>query len=92
MSNHCKIEFYFKAEQMLELLRRNPDAKGIIVRQEIKPRKSAEGKGFTNVTTITAYAKGKAGVTRSVEMDVETDGDSTPIDGCPYPPGCNQEI
>ncbi len=90
MSNYCKIEFYFKAEQMLELLNKNPKAKGIIIKQEIKPRKNADGKGFTNVTTITAYAKGGGG-SRSVEMDAATGEDSAPIDGCPYPPGCDTD-
>lgn len=86
MSKHCKMEFYFKKDDLLKLIKENPDAKGVIIRQEIKPRKNADGKGFINVTAITAYAIGKA-ASRSTEPDEET----KPIDGCPYPPGCSSE-
>lgn len=90
MSNHCKIEFYFKAEQMLELIKKNPDAKGIIIKQEIKPVKDAAGKGFVNLTKISAYAKnGNSRQTDGLAKDTQDVTD--PIEGCPYPPGCDGE-
>lgn len=81
MSNHCKIEFYFKRKDIEKLLAENPDAKGIIIRQEIKPRKTADNKSYINVTTISAYTSLK---TESLE---KTGGDDE-VYGCPIPPGC----
>jgi len=41
MSHQCRIEFYFKADELAKLLKENPGAKGIIVSQEIQ----YQGKG-----------------------------------------------
>lgn len=85
MSHHCKIEFYFKRKDVEELLKTNPDANGLIIRQEIKPRRKADGKTFENVTSITAYARGK-NASKKIEAELDP-GDC--IDGCPFPPGCS---
>lgn len=87
MSNHCKIEFYFKRKDMEALLKANPNADGIIVQQEIKPRKKAGGKGFENVASIKAYVHG-ASAPRSVETETVL---AKQIEGCPYPPGCTRD-
>ena len=90
MSNHCKIEFYFKFEDMKKLLDENEGAKGIIIKQEIKPRKNADSNGFTYTTTITAHAKGPAA--KGVAVEDETNATSgEPIEWYPYPPGCSSE-
>ncbi len=81
MSNHCKIEFYFKKKDIEKLLAKNPEAKGIIIRQEIKPRKTADKKSYVNVTTITAYTAIKTETLRTDAVDDE-------VYGCPIPPGC----
>ncbi len=81
MSDHFKIEFCFRRKDIEGLLSAHPHAKRIIIRQEIKPRKNPDGKGYINVTTITAHAQGA--MTRSLEQHV--------IKGCPSPPGCDEE-
>ena len=88
MSNHCKIEFYFKKDQLLDLINENPDAKGIIIRQEIKPRKNADGKGFTNVVVISAHAKHSK--SRSAMFKTELAKERVVL-GCPNPPGCDAD-
>ncbi len=81
MSDHSRIEFCFRRKDIEKLLSAYPDAKSIIIRQEIKPRKNPNGKGYVNVTTITAHAKNA--LTRSFEQHA--------IVGCPSPPGCEEE-
>ncbi len=85
MSKYCKMEFSFRRKDMEDLLQANPDANSVIVRQEIKFRKKADDKGHESITYITAYAKNISAV------DSTVGDDCPPIDGCPYPPGCNQD-
>lgn len=89
MSKHCKIEFYFKREDMQKLLDENKDAKGIVIKQEIKTRRNGMDKSFTNVTTITAYARQKS-ADKSPETSALIDA-ARPVYGCPFPPGCDAE-
>jgi len=89
MGNYCKIEFYFKKEAMLDLINQNPDAKGIIIKQEIKPRKNAGEKGFTNVTRISAYTIGNDGTGQPNGPATKDALAFSRIEGCPYPPGCD---
>lgn len=81
-TRECKIEFYFKREQLEKLLADNPSAKGIIVKQEIIPRKQPNGKVY-NLVTITARPDKKT-KSRGVKAGEEI------IDGCPFPPGCTE--
>lgn len=88
MNNHCRMEFYFTRKDMQKLLDENPGAEGVIICQEIKPRKVADGDNFINVTTITAYCKSPS----SNQMNFfaaskKMDG----IQGCPNPPGCSPQ-
>lgn len=79
-TRECKIEFYFKRDQLEKLLADNPSAKGIIVKQEILPRKQANGKPY-NLVSITARPDKKS---RGRGTGEEV------IDGCPFPPGCTE--
>lgn len=78
MSNQCKIEFYFKREELEKLLRSHPTAKGVIISQEIKRLKPKGADHYSNVALITARIDNND--------PARPDGDS--VDGCPYPPGC----
>lgn len=77
-NKHCKIEFYFTREKIEKLLKENPHAKGIIIRQEIKVRQTSE-KEILNITEITAHADNGEMKSKSLSKGVE---------GCPNPPGC----
>lgn len=91
MAEKCRIEFYFRAEELRQLLNNNLDAKGVIVSQEIQKEKPKGMDNFVNVTHIRARVHGKlSGVTETAKL-MEADGDPDPeegIDGCPFPPGC----
>jgi hypothetical protein len=91
MAEKCRIEFYFRAEELNQLLKDNPDAKAVIVSQEIRKEKPKGMESFINVTHIRARVHGKlSGTTESAKL--MEGGDEPPpeegIDGCPYPPGC----
>lgn len=81
-AKECKIEFYFKRDELEKLLAGNPSAKGIIIKQEIMPRKQANGKQY-NLVSITARPDKKS---RSRKKGSGEDM----IDGCPFPPGCTE--
>lgn len=81
-SKECKMEFYFKRENIEKLLNENPKAKGIIVKYQIKVRKTAD-KEMINVVEITARVDKKAAASRGAKpVPVES------VPGCPEPPGC----
>ncbi len=84
MSDLCQIQFYFKREDLEKLLNANPDAKGIIVSQEIRKEKPHGMDHYVNITHITARPDQK----NQANPGTAAPGD-TLIDGCPYPPGCN---
>jgi hypothetical protein len=89
MASKCKMEFYFKREALLKLIKKNPTAKGIIISQEIVPRKGADG----NVSSIvyirarTTNQKDAALTTKARKTAVAGEEE---VDGCPYPPGCTE--
>jgi hypothetical protein len=90
MASECRIEFYFRAEDLKKLLKAHPKAKGIIVSQEIRKEKPKGAASYVNVARIRARVDlipPKA--TKSSKL--MTGGDEPPadgIDGCPFPPGC----
>ncbi len=91
MAEKCRIEFYFRAGELFKLLQDHPDAKGVIVSQEIRKEKPKGMDHFVNVTHIRARLHGTiSGATESVMlMDGGDDPDPEEgIDGCPFPPGC----
>ncbi|WP_346239076.1 hypothetical protein ABDK00_010090 [Niabella insulamsoli] len=77
-NNACKLEFYFTRESIERLLKENPEAKGIIICQEIKVRHAAD-KQKLNVVEISARADN--GKLRKKSMLKQ-------VNGCPNPPGC----
>lgn len=90
-SKQCKMEFYFTRENIEKLLKNNPAAKGIIIRQEIKLRTTSDNKTI-NVIEIKAIAD-NAGIENKktalkASSVTDTDGSVAEIDGCPQPPGC----
>jgi len=88
-SKQCKIEFYFTREKIEQLLKANPHAKGIIISQEIKVRRTAEN-GTLNVVEIKARAdNGAQKGGSSIQAVSKTASDE--VDGCPNPPGCGPE-
>lgn len=83
MPNDCRIQFYFKREDLLNLLLANPTARGVIISEQISREIPSGASNSVNVVHITA------------RMDDGTDVDGMPADpgdegiiGCPYPPGC----
>lgn len=84
-NNQCKVEFYFKREKIERLLRENPDARGIIISQEIKVRFTADKKKL-NVMEICARADNRNITSRALKSTV-----SATEDGCPFPPGCDND-
>ncbi len=96
MSNDCKIEFYFRREELQRLLEKNPDAKGIIVSQAIVREKPKGAENYVNVVRIKARADVPGAPAAMKVMAAAADGggdtgDSPGDDtilGCPYPPGC----
>jgi hypothetical protein len=94
MARECRIEYYFRAEELKRLLDANPDARGIIVSQEIRKEKPKGTDSFVNVARIRARVhKGPLG-DETTSAKLMEGGDEPPpppeegIDGCPYPPGC----
>ncbi|MEO7530007.1 MAG: hypothetical protein ABIS69_01305 [Sediminibacterium sp.] len=93
MANECRIQFYFKTDDLKKLLKANPKAKGLIVSQEISREKPRGSLKYLNIAHIKATVDmGK--VTKSRKgIALEKGGDDPPtdesIDGCPFPPGCN---
>ncbi len=83
--HQCRIEFYFKADQIQKLLTDNPDAKGIIISEEIRREKPHGMDHYINVVHLTARVDLHEGAKKS---SVNGGGDEI-VDGCPYPPGCN---
>lgn len=83
MPNDCRIQFYFKREELLNLLLANPNAKGVIISEQISQEiPSGTSKSF-NVVHITAR------MDNGTEVDgMPTDPGAEGILGCPYPPGC----
>jgi len=92
MTHECRIEFYFKAEEMAKLLADNPNAKGIIVSQQIVREKPKGADHYVNVTRIKARPdlpeQARSGDATLLKTTV-TGGDET-INGCPFPPGCTE--
>lgn len=86
MSSHCKMEFYFKTADISKLLKENKKAKGIIICQEIIPKRGPKGKP-TNVVLITARLAEEP-VTANAKSMAKVGEDH--IYGCPYPPGCTE--
>lgn len=88
MSSHCKMEFYFKTADILKLLKENKKARGIIVSQEIIPKRGPKGKP-ANVVLITArLAEEPVTANTKLTQMVKAGGDE--VYGCPYPPGCTE--
>lgn len=82
MSHQCRIEFYFKKEDLQRLLTESGDAKGIIISQEIRKEKPKGAEHYVNVTHITARPDKSNSVSKAA-------GGEDVVEGCPYPPGCN---
>ncbi|MFT3903238.1 MAG: hypothetical protein QM727_08690 [Niabella sp.] len=88
MAKDCKIEFYFRKKDLEQLIKENPDADGIIIRQALKPRKGANKENIT-VAEITAYPHWVAGDKAATLSKKSVLGDDNgSVSGCPYPPGC----
>jgi hypothetical protein len=88
MANECKIEFYFKRDVIENLLKIHPNAKGIIISQEIVKEKPKGAENYVNVVRIKARAD-----VDTATMSKALDGGQEalpPVDGCPFPPGCNE--
>lgn len=79
------MEFYFTRKNIESLLKQNPKAKGIIVTQEIKVKKT--DKGYFNIIEITACADNDHGKMATSEISTR----SACVPGCPKPPGCPEE-
>ncbi len=90
MPNECRIQFYFRADDLRKLLNKNPDAKGIIVSQEISREKPNGAVNYVNVAHIRATVDmGVVIKTQSAAlMEGTVDPPEDGIDGCPFPPGC----
>jgi hypothetical protein len=89
MAGKCKMEFYFKREDLLNLIKKNPTAKGVIVSQEIVPRKGADGK-FSSTVYIRARTTNPKEKAISAKSKSGAVAGPDEIDGCPYPPGCTE--
>lgn len=92
MPHECRIEFYFKAEEMAKLLADNPTAKGIIISQQIVREKPKGADHYVNVTRIKARPDlGENGQnTSTTELRTSVTAGEETINGCPYPPGCTE--
>ncbi|MES2331598.1 MAG: hypothetical protein V4539_18475 [Bacteroidota bacterium] len=92
MANECRIQFYFRAEDVKKLLDENPGAKGIIVSQSIKREKPKGAENYVNVAHIRARVHMPQPVEETQSAKLMEGGDEPPpeegIDGCPFPPGC----
>lgn len=95
MANECKIEFYFKREEIEKLLKENPDAKGIIISQEIvreKPKGSLKEVNMVKIKARAVPAAEKKAALSAKSATLTEGAEAEPaedVDGCPYPPGCN---
>lgn len=92
MPHECRIEFYFKTEQMAKLLADNPTAKGIIISQQIVREKPKGADHYVNVTRIKArpdFGDGGSN-TDAAQLRSSVAGGEETINGCPYPPGCTE--
>lgn len=89
MTHECCIEFYFKADELAKLLADNPNAKGIIISQQIVREKPKGAEHYINIARIKArpHLAEESG-TDALQKTV-TGGEET-INGCPYPPGCTE--
>lgn len=87
--SHCKMEFYFKSADMLKLLKENKKAKGIIISQEIIPKRGPKGKP-ANVVLITARLAEEPVSANTKSMTKIVTAGEQDIYGCPYPPGCTE--
>ena len=83
--HQCRIEFYFKADQIQKLLNDNPGAKGIIISEEIRREKPHGLDRYINVVHLTARVDLQGGAKSAAPGN----GDDEVVEGCPYPPGCN---
>ena len=96
MASECRIEFYFRAEELKKLLKKFPKAKGIIVSQEIKKEKPKGAANYVNVAHIRARVDLVPPVKSAKSAKRMAGGEEPPpptppgegIDGCPFPPGC----
>lgn len=93
MPNECRIQFYFRADELRKLLEANPEAKGIIVSQEIIREKPKGALNYINVAHIRARVDMGQGAKPAEGSKIMTAIDEPPgdvIDGCPFPPGCTE--
>ena len=88
MSHECKIEYYFKRGDLEKLLNANPNAKGIIVSQQIIKAKPKGAEHFVNLVKIRARVD--LDPTNTAAKAAAIPGEAE-IDGCPFPPGCTDE-
>ena len=86
-NKECRIEFYFKKDQLLKMLEANPSAKGVIVSQQLIKKKQANGVPY-NLVLITARVDKKTKAVGSKKARAAAPQGVSEIDGCPYPPGC----
>ncbi len=89
MKHECCIEFYFKADELAKLLADNPNAKGIIISQQIVREKPKGSEHYVNIARIKARPhlaeeSGTDALQKTVAGEEET------INGCPFPPGCTE--
>ncbi|MEO8173826.1 MAG: hypothetical protein ABI581_12110 [Sediminibacterium sp.] len=90
MASECKIEYYFRKEELKRLIDENEGAKGVIVSMEINKEKPNGAEDYVAVAHIKArmfYAPTQSAKSADGEGDPEPDPEES-IDGCPYPPGC----
>ncbi len=84
MPNDCRIQFYFKREELLNLLLSDTTARGVIISEQISREIPQGASNSVNVVHITA------------RLDNGTDVGGVPggpvdeVTGCPYPPGCTE--
>jgi|GEM_PF-589922 hypothetical protein len=95
MNPRCEFEYYFRRSDLEKLLKSNPGAKAIIIKNEIKTSKAGR-KSHVNTIEVSAYAlydeTAPAVKKRSTTMKTAALADTTAaadvIYGCPNPPGC----
>lgn len=86
MTSECKIEFYFRSDDLRKLLNDNKKSKGVIICQAITQKRGPKGRPV-NVVSITARPSEPVAV-KAKSMATATVGGDEDIYGCPYPPGC----
>ncbi len=95
MNPRCEFEYYFWRSDLEKLLKSNPGAKAIIIKNEIKTSKAGR-KTHVNTLEVSAYAlydeTAPATKKRSTAMKASASAEATAttdvIYGCPNPPGC----